>query len=270
MLSLPNAPVLKPSRVFGRIAFSAERPRSRIVLMALLVAAFLTQTALVYTDDTGRDGTGLSALAQDGRGVWLDNNCQSCHQLYGFGGFLGPDLTNAARRLTDKRLDEILTVGAGQMPAFGLSAGEISSVRAWLTALDATGVGQLRAYESVDPLEAIDAVATRAPIPAGAFRGRALFAESCVSCHALCRPNLVNGTRAPDLTETVGALPAKEIREVLLNGRPDRGMPADQVAPDDVDSMLAFLRWMNDRRADLQARVPQPGGDPPVPWFTYP
>ncbi|MHC4841723.1 MAG: c-type cytochrome, partial [Planctomycetota bacterium] len=95
--------------------------RYRIALMATLVACFATQTYLVYSDPTGEQNEALSEQALAGREIWLGKNCQSCHQLYGFGGFLGPDLTNAAPRLEQNRLKELLTVGSRQMPAFNLS-----------------------------------------------------------------------------------------------------------------------------------------------------
>ena len=43
----------------------------------------------------------LDDLARAGRALWHDHNCQTCHQIYGFGGFLGPDVTNGAQRLGD-------------------------------------------------------------------------------------------------------------------------------------------------------------------------
>ena len=68
--------------------------RARQGLMLALVCAFVAQTWLVYADPAGKR-TPLSPLAARGRALWHRRNCQSCHQIYGFGGFLGPDLTNA-------------------------------------------------------------------------------------------------------------------------------------------------------------------------------
>ena len=90
---------------------------ARKLLIFCLVAIFAVQTWLVYSDPAGKDAT-LSPLASAGQTVWRENNCQSCHQLFGFGGFLGPDLTNAIGALSTERLDSVLTIGSGQMPAF--------------------------------------------------------------------------------------------------------------------------------------------------------
>ena len=89
-----------------------------------LVAAFAAQTTLVYLDDAASTFETLTEEAVRGRRLWHKHNCQSCHQIHGFGGFLGPDLTNAAQRLTDERLEEVLTVGVAQMPAFHLNEDE--------------------------------------------------------------------------------------------------------------------------------------------------
>lgn len=72
-------------------------PTAKRVLPTLLVATFAIQTALVYSDERA---DGLSEPAIRGRELWYANACQVCHQVYGNGGFLGPDLTNAARSVT--------------------------------------------------------------------------------------------------------------------------------------------------------------------------
>ncbi len=79
-------------------------PATRRTMVVALALAFVVQTGLVYTDDTADNLPSLSEEAQEGWWLWHHHNCQSCHQFFGYGGFLGPDLTNAADRLTDERL----------------------------------------------------------------------------------------------------------------------------------------------------------------------
>ncbi len=79
------------------------------VMLTCLVAAFGVQTVLVYTDERQDP---LSDIELRGRALWHENACQVCHQIYGQGGFLGPDLTNVASRLEDSRLESLLTVGS--------------------------------------------------------------------------------------------------------------------------------------------------------------
>lgn len=127
---------------------SAVAIRKRQALMLALAAAFLIQSWLVYTDPTGADIASLSGPAQAGKKIWNSRNCQACHQVYGFGGFLGPDLTNAAPRHTIQSLQVILAVGPGQMPSFDLSEEEVGHLYAYLRELDRTGTGQAKMKNS--------------------------------------------------------------------------------------------------------------------------
>ena len=58
--------------------------------------------------------------------VWQKYNCQSCHQLYGLGGYLGPDLTNvySAKGKGELFIKAFLHAGTKQMPSFDLSKEE--------------------------------------------------------------------------------------------------------------------------------------------------
>lgn len=90
----------------------------RKYMLTGLVLCFGVQSFLVYTDDTGRKREPLDPLAQKGRVVWQKNNCQSCHQIHGFGGYLGPDLTNAVPGISREVLEAFLRTGPKQMPSF--------------------------------------------------------------------------------------------------------------------------------------------------------
>ncbi|MCP4808866.1 MAG: cytochrome c [Proteobacteria bacterium] len=114
----------------------------RAIALLVLSACFIGQTALVYSDDPGP--TQLDATATRGAEVWHEQNCQACHQLYGYGGFLGPDLTNFATRGDEARLGAWLAAGPGAMPAFELPPDDQAALWAWLQAIDSTGVGQAR------------------------------------------------------------------------------------------------------------------------------
>ncbi len=134
------------------------RSRSRLILISVLVCCFSLQTSLVYLDDTGRRTPKLSDAARRGWQLWHDNNCQSCHQLYGFGGFLGSDLTNAVPALATEHVHAMLTVGMAPMPAFHFSTDEIAAISAFLTELDATGTGQFRFAQIPSATEVLDEI----------------------------------------------------------------------------------------------------------------
>ena len=118
--------------------------RFRILMMSFLVLCFSTQTYLIYSDDTGYALPELSEKAIRGNMVWREQNCQSCHQVFGFGGFLGPDLTNRGHIFPPLALQAILKAGPGQMPSFNLSMDEVESLNAYFVELNNMGNSQPR------------------------------------------------------------------------------------------------------------------------------
>jgi nitric oxide reductase subunit C len=117
-------------------------PGKRKLLFVGLIAAFLLQSSLVFLDPTGRETPALTETESLGRKIWLKHNCQSCHQLFGFGGFLGPDLTNRAHLLTPAALKIILQIGPKQMPSIDLSLDEANELHAYLNHMNKTGRSQ--------------------------------------------------------------------------------------------------------------------------------
>lgn len=86
----------------------------------------------------------VSTMSQDaiyGEDLWQKNNCTSCHQLYGLGGYLGPDLTN----LTSSPFKEkdyvfaILDGDVGAMPPFRFTVKEKEYLYEFLSHVDKTG-----------------------------------------------------------------------------------------------------------------------------------
>lgn len=244
----------------------------RKLLMVGLVAAFCGQTALVYADTTADQNAPLSEQAIAGRRIWHRHNCQVCHQIFGMGGFLGPDLTNAAPRLTRERLDQILTQGAAQMPAFHLTAEEISAVEAFLRELDRTGVGVARRDAPLDPQAIHEAIATHldaraAPEPVR--RGWTTFEQVCRACHVPLQATPLGLNTAPDLTTVTERLDAAGIAQTIKHGRPERGMPAWPLEAATVDGLVALLQWLGDERAALAARLGDADRTQPLPWWEF-
>lgn len=79
--------------------------------------------------------------ASEGRIVWQDNNCQSCHQLYGLGGYLGPDLTNVYSnpKKGESLIKALVKSGVKQMPAFSLQENDLTNLLEFLKSVDASG-----------------------------------------------------------------------------------------------------------------------------------
>jgi nitric oxide reductase subunit C len=59
----------------------------------LLILSFLLYTICIYINFLQNDRA-MSTAADEGKFVWQQKGCNSCHQVYGLGGYLGPDLTN--------------------------------------------------------------------------------------------------------------------------------------------------------------------------------
>ena len=251
-------------------------PAAKKLLMTVLVACFLVQTALVYTD---RKAEPLSEQALQGRRLWHENACQVCHQLYGQGGFLGPDLTNAASRMDEARLTSLLTVGSGQMPALGFGADQITQITAFLEAMDRPdlGRGQLRlgdpdAGQDEASLFARAVDAATAPQSPEAQGFAAFSGRSCTACHQPFRTSAVG---APDLSTAAERLTPGQLRAVLTDGRPTLGMPTPipPFSPEELDTLVAYLSWLRSNREAVQAAMSAGARRRPswsaIPWWTF-
>lgn len=76
-----------------------------------------------------------------GEVLWQKHNCASCHQLYGLGGYLGPDLTNAVSNPAkgEEFVKAYFNSGAGAMPVFNFNEEEQENLLTFLKHVDKTG-----------------------------------------------------------------------------------------------------------------------------------
>jgi nitric oxide reductase subunit C len=249
------------------------------------LCAFAIQTFLVYSDDVGREQAPLSLSAQEGQKLWLSHNCQVCHQIYGFGGFLGPDLTNVAKRIAPHRLSSILTEGSLQMPAYHFNIHEQESLLDFFKAIDTTGQGTPRLTtkdspeDSSNPIEHFHTSVLKiaeqlaTPLDEKEEKGLQLMQTySCLSCHL---PNTKSVYQAPDLTDVVAHRHDDEIRKILVEGRVDKGMPPLSLTESDQNSVLAFLKWLHQHRHGVlelyhnRTEIPFLVFIKTIPWFEY-
>jgi nitric oxide reductase subunit C len=251
-------------------------PRAKKAMMGTLVACFMCQTYLVYSD--GDTDVQLEGEALRGAEVWHEEGCQTCHQLYGFGGFLGPDLTNSASNLGagfDERLAFVLESGPGQMPAFELEEGDAAALGAFLRAMDETGVGVARAARPErggSEFERAVAASFDRDTPEGVRRGFEAFrARPCQACH---RPFTDVPSGPPDLSKATERVARDELLEVLREGRsPSMPVPQPPLSGDESQDLLMFLDWLGDHRSTLTSWKPEE--DAPtielseLPWWEY-
>ena len=117
----------------------------RKLVMAILVSVFLVQGWFVYTDKTGRRHAALSSEARRGQDVWQQQNCQTCHRLFGLGGFLGPDLTHVTERLPPEDFAAVLKDSPAPMPHYPLSDADAKALYLYLSEMDRAGKTQVPA-----------------------------------------------------------------------------------------------------------------------------
>ncbi len=121
-----------------------------IIPFSFLGLAFLGFSFSIYLKPALSEqslGEGNSS-ASEGRLVWQKYNCQSCHQLYGLGGYLGPDLTNvySAPNKGVALIRARLKTGISPMPAFECSEEETADLIAFLKVTDASGSADPRTF----------------------------------------------------------------------------------------------------------------------------
>ena len=88
-------------------------------------------------------------LVAEGRLVWQKYNCHTCHQLYGLGGYLGPDLTNVYSRSGNNEyyIRAIVKSGVKQMPAFEISEEEMNALLQFLKNVNQSGSSNPQDYQ---------------------------------------------------------------------------------------------------------------------------
>jgi len=82
----------------------------------------------------------MSPEAAQGKAIWQQRNCQSCHQIYGLGGYMGPELTQVVsekgRGVAYTRA--MLMNGGYRMPNFHFSEREADQLLAYLSYVNVT------------------------------------------------------------------------------------------------------------------------------------
>lgn len=110
-------------------------------VMAVLIIVFTGYNFLVYRGAEPDDRAGMSRLAIQGQQLYQEYNCTACHQLYGLGGYLGPDLTNiiSAAGKGPHYVRAFLNSGFKSMPRFNFSEEEKDAIVEYLSLVDKTG-----------------------------------------------------------------------------------------------------------------------------------
>jgi nitric oxide reductase subunit C len=117
---------------------TSRRPFYKIFI-SFLIVFFSVYNYFIYTQSTPSE-IRLSSLAIKGQQIFQDNNCVSCHQIYGLGGYLGPDITNVISKRGDPYFRAMLQSGVKSMPKFDFSENEANAISQFLKEVDQTGI----------------------------------------------------------------------------------------------------------------------------------
>jgi nitric oxide reductase subunit C len=113
-----------------------------------LIGLFIAQSGLTYTTGTEvpKEAALLSEQARHGEALYREFNCTACHQFYGLGGYMGPDLTNviSTEGKGSVYAKAFILHGSGRMPALGVSEEQADDLVAFLEAVAATGTYPIR------------------------------------------------------------------------------------------------------------------------------
>ncbi|MCC6182297.1 MAG: cytochrome c [Bacteroidia bacterium] len=120
----------------------------------ILSALFLIYSVSIYLKplSVNTDDRFDKTAAANGKLVWQTYNCQACHQLYGLGGYLGPDLTNILSQTGkgEALVKAMLKTGTKQMPAFQLTEKETHELIDFLKSTNASGSADPRNFENTN------------------------------------------------------------------------------------------------------------------------
>ena len=112
--------------------------RQRISVLLFLLFSFLCYSFYLYYYLPVKS-IPQNLEAATGKLSWQKYNCNACHQVYGLGGYLGPDLTNVYSVRGPAYIEAFLKNGTGIMPDFHLKQGEIKNLLGFFRQLNASG-----------------------------------------------------------------------------------------------------------------------------------
>ncbi len=114
-------------------------------MAVLLIVAFVSYSCHLYLSLPVKD-KGVTEEISKGKLVWQQYNCNACHQVYGLGGYLGPDLTNTYSLKGPAYISSFLQTGTAAMPNFRLNQQELNALLAYLRNIDASGKADPRTF----------------------------------------------------------------------------------------------------------------------------
>lgn len=119
--------------------------KQKIVVAIVLIVMFLTYSGYLYSNLPVKQYA-VTNSQDKGKLLWQQYNCNACHQVYGLGGYLGPDLTNVYSLRGPDYISAFLQRGTTIMPDFKLSKEQIRSMTDYLQCIDGSGKADPRKF----------------------------------------------------------------------------------------------------------------------------
>ncbi len=119
--------------------------KQKAFFATILVSTFLIYTTYIYTSLPAEDKVPLNEVMA-GKKIWQQLNCNACHQIYGLGGYIGPDLTNAYSLKGPAYIKAFLQNGTASMPSFKLTNKEKADLLYFLQNIDLSGKADPRTF----------------------------------------------------------------------------------------------------------------------------
>ncbi|MDP6909437.1 MAG: cytochrome c [Flavobacteriales bacterium] len=123
--------VIVQNKPYAELSLSTKR-----TIFGVLIILFALHSYMIYTQGT-EYATGAefyTESAKKGKLVFQEYNCISCHQIYGLGGYMGPDLTNVMSAQGKGRsfAEAFIKSGTAKMPKFDMTDEELTSLLDYL------------------------------------------------------------------------------------------------------------------------------------------
>jgi nitric oxide reductase subunit C len=131
------------SNSFSLTTMASDRQKN--IIITLLIAAFLLYSFYLYSTLPIQKYRS-NEVSDRGKMVWQRYNCIACHQVYGLGGYLGPDLTNVYSIRGKDYIKAFLMAGTPTMPNFNLSDAEMNDLISYLNNIDSSGKSDPRTF----------------------------------------------------------------------------------------------------------------------------
>lgn len=122
------------------------RESHKALIALLLVTGYAGYSIHIYTD-LPQANVEQHIQVEKGKKLWQSYNCIACHQVYGLGGYLGPDLTNTYSLKGPAYIKAFLESGTNVMPDFNMNNEEMEALLAYMEDMDRTGIASPSSFK---------------------------------------------------------------------------------------------------------------------------